>query len=295
MMNMQTNTKRDVTRGLIIANPWIGHILEGRKDWEMRSQATSIRGWFGLIQKGSGHVVGLARLADCGKALTPSEMIANINHHQIPEDMIRRGEVAKWVIPWKLADIIPLERPVPYQHKSGAVTWVAFSSEETRELNRLRHESGASSSSDIPTPTRSLQESVKLSEVERDIAKPVSNRSANGPMPTLPEGRFRVLGRSRLKGANVRNNHINLSTFLNAFPQEVIGGRNKSDVAPRQIEIDWGGPKPILTDIDGSKSIFRGRGWVRRFFEASQAQEGDFVLVTQTAPYKVSVRLERGD
>ena len=44
MMNMQTNTKMDITRGLIIAAPWIGYILEGRKDWKMRSQATSIRG-----------------------------------------------------------------------------------------------------------------------------------------------------------------------------------------------------------------------------------------------------------
>ena len=58
-----------VTRGLIIADPWIDHILNGRKDWEMRSQATSIRGWFGLIRKGSGSVVGLARLRDCGMAL----------------------------------------------------------------------------------------------------------------------------------------------------------------------------------------------------------------------------------
>lgn len=222
-------------------------------------------------------------------------MIANIAHHQIPEDMIRRGEVSKWVIPWKLADIISLERPVPYQHKSGAVTWVAFSSEETRELNRLRHEAGASSSSVISMPTRSLKESAKLTKVVRPIAKPAAKRPADAPLPPLPEGRFRVLGRSRLTGGNVRNNHIILSKFLNAFPQDVIGGKNKSDLAPRQIEIDWGGPQPILTDIDGSKSIFRGRGWVRRFFEASRAQEGDYVVITETATYKVSVRLERGE
>lgn len=290
---MQKNTKMDITRGLIIADPWIGHILDGRKDWEMRSQATSIRGWFGLIRKGSGHVVGLASLVDCGKALTPSEMIANINHHQIPEDMIRRGEVAKWVIPWKLADIISLERPLPYQHKSGAVTWVAFSLDETRDLNRLRHEAAASPSSAIATPTRLLQDNSKLSETFDSNEKPVINRSANAPSPPLPEGQFRTLGRSRLTGGNVRNNRISLSRILNAFPQDVIGGKNKSEAAPRQIEIDWGGPQPVLTDIDGSKSIFRGRGWVRRFFAASGAQEGDYVVITQTASYKVSLQLER--
>ncbi|WP_106744678.1 hypothetical protein [Yoonia maritima] len=292
-MNMRTNTKMDVTRGLIIADPWIGHILEGRKNWEMRSQATSIRGWFGLIQKGSGHVVGLARLVDCGKALPPSEMIANIAHHQIPEDMIRRGEVSKWVIPWKLADIIPLERPVPYQHKSGAVTWVTFSPDETRELNRLRQGTGASSSSDIATPQRLLQENAQLSKVLDPHGNSATDRSANTPSSPLPEGQFRTLGRSHLTGGNIRNNHINLSRVLNAFPQDVIGGKNKSEAAPRQIEIDWGGPQPVLTDIDGSKSIFRGRGWVRRFFAASGAQEGDYVVIVQTASYKVSLRLER--
>ena len=60
-----------VARGLIIDAPWIDHILEGRKDWEMRSQATSVRGWIGLIRKGSGQVVGIARLVDCGKADLP--------------------------------------------------------------------------------------------------------------------------------------------------------------------------------------------------------------------------------
>lgn len=292
-MNMLTNTKMDVTRGLIIADPWIGHIIEGRKDWEMRSQATSIRGWFGLIQKGSGHVVGLARLVDCGNALPLSEMIANIDHHQIPEDMIRRGEVAKWVIPWKLADIIPLERPVSYQHKSGAVTWVTFSPDETRELNRLRQKTGASSSSDIATPTRLLQENAQLSKVFDPHENSAAGRSANTPSPPLPESQFRTLGRSHLTGGNIRNNHINLSRILNAFPQNVIGGKNKSEAAPRQIEIDWGGPQPVLTDIDGSKSIFRGRGWVRRFFAASGAQEGDYVVIVQTASYKVSLLLER--
>lgn len=62
----------------------------------MRSQATAHRGWFGLIRKGSGQVVGLARLVDCGATLSLSEMIANYDHHRIPTDMIVHGEVSKW-------------------------------------------------------------------------------------------------------------------------------------------------------------------------------------------------------
>jgi hypothetical protein len=41
-----------VTKGLIIADPWIGYVLEGSKTWEMRSSKTSVRGPFGLIRKG---------------------------------------------------------------------------------------------------------------------------------------------------------------------------------------------------------------------------------------------------
>lgn len=286
----------NITRGLIIADPWIGHILDGRKDWEMRSQATSIRGWFGLIQKGSGHVVGLARLVECGKALNQSEMVTNINHHRIPEDMILRGEVAKWVIPWKLADIIPLGHPVPYQHKSGAVTWVAFSPDETQKLNLYLDRMRASADAGISTPQRMLNQSAKLSEsLTPDRKSKAVYKLANTSSAPLAESAHRILGRSQLTGGNIRNNHINLSKYIDAFAQDVIGGKNKADAAPRQMEIDWGGPQQVLTDIDGSKSIFRARGWVRRFFTSSGAQEGDVVVITETAPYKVSVNLERRD
>lgn len=283
-----------VTRGLVIGSPWIEHILAGRKDWEMRSQATSHRGWFGLIRKGSGHVVGLARLVDCGKTLSQSEMIANIDHHRIPEDMILRGEVAKWNIPWKLAEIIPLERSIPYEHKSGAVIWVTFTPEVTRQLDRCIVNNGAPAGEATSHPARTVDQYKKVSSataLEGGFAA-TRNPAAVSKKP-LSDGGGRVLGRSRLTGGNVRNDHINLSQFLDAFPQDVIGGRNKAEAAIRQVRIDWGGPQPVMTDIDRTKSIFRGRGWVRRFLSASDAHEGDVVIVTETAPYQISVRLER--
>jgi hypothetical protein len=52
----------DVSRGLIIDQPWIGKILRGEKTWEMRSTRTSIRGPIALIEKGSGTVVGVASI-----------------------------------------------------------------------------------------------------------------------------------------------------------------------------------------------------------------------------------------
>ena len=126
-----------VTKGLIIADPWIGYILGGTKDWEMRSTGASHRGWFGLIRKGTGEIYGVARLIDVGAPLSPAEMIATFGHHRIPEHMIRSGEVAKWNMPWKLADVRQFDSPVPYRHKSGAVTWVELDGSEDHQ-RRLR-------------------------------------------------------------------------------------------------------------------------------------------------------------
>ncbi len=283
----------NVTRGLIIADPWIVHILACRKDWEMRSQATSVRGWFGLIRKGSGTVVGLARLVHCGEALDQAEMIANFDHHCIPEDMIRRGEVAKWAVPWKFADVIPLSRPVPYDHKAGTVTWVTLSPDVSRQLAHFLESDHSATQNTSAPPARLVEHVAALSFASDAAAGPDKKTPPDqAPMPPLPEGHRKELGRSTLSGGNIRNNHIKLAPVMHTFPGDVIGGSNKSEAAPRRLEIDWGGPETIMTDIDGAKSIFRSRGWVRRFFVASGAREGSIVVFTETAPYRISIRLE---
>ncbi len=111
-------------KALIIDDPWISHILDGSKTWEMRSRPTKIRGQFGLIKKGSGAISGVATLVGCGEPLPPDAMIRAFDKHRIPEQMIRSGQVAKWNCPWFLSTILKLLQPVPYRHKPGAVTWV---------------------------------------------------------------------------------------------------------------------------------------------------------------------------
>jgi hypothetical protein len=88
-----------IVQGLIIADPWIGYILDGSKTWEMRSSPTQVRGAFALIRKGTGAVSGVATLAGVGWALTPAQMLETCHLHQIPAEMIRSGEVAKWNTP----------------------------------------------------------------------------------------------------------------------------------------------------------------------------------------------------
>ena len=70
--------------------------------------------------------MGAARLYGVGAPLSPDEMVAGLDKHAIPEEMIRNGQVAGWNVPWKLSDIVRFEQPVPYAHKSGAVTFVIF-------------------------------------------------------------------------------------------------------------------------------------------------------------------------
>ena len=111
-----------VTKGLIIADPWIRYILDRSKKWEMRS--TSFRGPFALIRKGTGAISGIATLVDTGRALNRVEMIESVEKHLIPAELILSGEVSKWNIPWIIADVRQLANPVPYAHPNGAVTWV---------------------------------------------------------------------------------------------------------------------------------------------------------------------------
>ena len=67
-------------RGLVIDEPWISKILQGLKCWEMRSGHTTIREQIALIRKGSGKVVGVARLVGCRGPLDLKELEANADN-----------------------------------------------------------------------------------------------------------------------------------------------------------------------------------------------------------------------
>lgn len=227
-----------ITKALIVAAPWIDHLLDGSKTWEMRSTRTSHREWFGLIRKGSGEIHGIARLVGVGAPLSLSEMIETYENHRIPEQMIRSGAVAKWNTPWKLADVQRLSKPIAYEHKNGAVTWVeldAYAAEAvSKMITAFREPSDLPESPVAPSASKSV-ESLEL------------------PNPTGE----RVLGAIRITEGNIANSHIYLRSIFSRFPNDAVGGSNKSNAARRNITVDWGGPDPIITDLDGEKKIFR--------------------------------------
>lgn len=110
---------KEITRGLIVDEPWIGKILSGEKTWEMRSTKTKVRGEIALIKKGTGTIVGTVEIYDC-LSCDPEKLPMAISHC-IPSGMSHVFK--KWNVAWKLRNVKPIN-PIPYTHKQGAVIWV---------------------------------------------------------------------------------------------------------------------------------------------------------------------------
>jgi hypothetical protein len=130
------NTSANVTHGLVIDQPWVGLIADRKKTWEMRTRPTKMRGWIGLIEKGTSTVIGMARLTGSLPALSRQAHHLHFKKHRVPPGSDGRKYHGKYLIPWVLERSFRLPRPVPYQHPSGAVTWVRFGDKISRSLNR---------------------------------------------------------------------------------------------------------------------------------------------------------------
>lgn len=109
-----------IERALIVDKPWVDLILSGDKPWEMRSRSTNIRGRIGLIQKGSGLIVGEVDLVDCLEFSNQSALYARVDKHQVEDFNL----LDKWNIAWVLENENRYEEPIPYDHPQGAVIWV---------------------------------------------------------------------------------------------------------------------------------------------------------------------------
>lgn len=105
---------------LIIKQPYIDLILSGEKTWEMRSRPTNIRGRIGLIEQGTGLIVGEANIFDCIE-INPNHQYSDyFKKHRIDDANI----IGKYPFAWVLANAKRYEKPIPYKHPQGAVVWV---------------------------------------------------------------------------------------------------------------------------------------------------------------------------
>lgn len=266
-------------KGLLIAEPWIGRILSGRKTWEMRRQACHYRGPIALIRSGSGKVVGVAEVVDSLPSLdTREDYAAAEPYHAIRPDEQAAAFEARWKTPWVLVNVRSLASPVPYKHSSGAVIWVNLDDAVTAAINAqicgsdpLEKPGYAAA-----TPRPPLEEHKKCIVGARE-----SKAEPEGIQPT-PSGprNTRVV---QLTGGNIRNSHIYLP--LDFFPDDAIGGANRHNAAPRSVTVTFRPGEIVETDIDRAKRILRTRSAVRDFLARADMREGDNVLIERTAPY----------
>lgn len=106
-----------VRKALIIDSPWIEKILAGDKIWEMRPTRASHRGPFGLIQKGSGQVIGVATLHSVSGPYNNTELAQHRTLHHVLPNFFEQPDY-KWRYAWELSDAIALPSPVSYSHTS---------------------------------------------------------------------------------------------------------------------------------------------------------------------------------
>lgn len=114
---------RPPSKGLIIREPWISAILNGRKTWELRGSATRVRGRIALIASGTGKVVGEVDVVGVHGPLTLSELKENEARHLVAVGTFSQVRY-KNVYAWVMINPHRYEEPVPYSHPQGAVIWV---------------------------------------------------------------------------------------------------------------------------------------------------------------------------
>lgn len=106
-------------KGLIIKKFWLDKIFDEGKVWEMRSTKTKITGKIGLIESGSGLIVGEADLIGCSERPVPKHKDL-VKYHKV-EDL---DLLDKWKWAWFLQDVKKYDNPISYKHPQGAVIWV---------------------------------------------------------------------------------------------------------------------------------------------------------------------------
>lgn len=133
---------RDVKRngGLIIDKPWIRMIFSGQKSWEMRTRKSNKTGYIALIEKGTKKVSGIARITGYSGKLTIQELKQSEKKHRVPASKYTSDDY-KWFIAIQLSNVVKLIHPIPYQHKSGAVTWVKLG-EQAEVIEQLEKQIG---------------------------------------------------------------------------------------------------------------------------------------------------------
>lgn len=120
-------------RGIIIRQPWVEHILNGEKTWELRGKNTKIRGPVALIEGGTGTIVGMFNIVDSEGPLSRIQRVEAADRKQILACEIDE-DMYDTVYAWKIENVVRFSEPVPYKHPSGAVIWVTLQEDVKKNI-----------------------------------------------------------------------------------------------------------------------------------------------------------------
>lgn len=109
---------------LIVKKRWLDLVFEGKKTWELRGSRTAVRGKIGLIEKGSGTVMGTCEVVDVEGPLSLSVLKGSTARHGVPAGEFGETPPYKQTFAWVLDNALRYSKPRPYKHPSGAAIWV---------------------------------------------------------------------------------------------------------------------------------------------------------------------------
>lgn len=222
-----------VKKALIIDSPWIEKILEGSKVWEMRSTRTSHRGPFGLIQKGSGKVVGIASLHGVSGPYNNGELQQYQKLHHVPPELYERQDY-KWRFAWELSDAANLPFPVKYRHKNGAVTWVDLEDAVVQEIAR-QFSGDTLASPEVEPP--SVQSRSTTADPANDNLKVPMARDGSVFTRNLSRGGIYTVGE---KGSEQKfRNFYDALSYLRSMPTAKWRRPNKNGNWGIVSAVDW--------------------------------------------------------
>lgn len=92
-----------------------------------------------------------------------------------------------------------------------------------------------------------------------------------------------------LTEGSIKNTYLGTHLLNDMLPTDAIGGKNMTQVAAKQLSVDYGGGLLSLTDVDGTKNILRDRKSVSAFMKRHKVQAGSQIRITQTGPYALRV------
>ena len=117
----RSGLRRSTKTLLVVKNPWVDLILDKKKTWEIRGEATQQRGLIHLALSGAGgRIVGQCHITD-SFAIDKDELANHFSKHQISDLSVisyRRPHV------WVLSKARRYKKPFVYAHPQGAIKWV---------------------------------------------------------------------------------------------------------------------------------------------------------------------------